>query len=185
MCGLLNHKNRTILLLFYSCDDSSKCDLNLGRHTLVDERVFWVCCICAVHKNDHFFGNIQCLLSLECHTSVSGTEEFLSVWIYKNLNLGNTEILFEKSYADGRQVCHILKQLDGDLKKNLLKFEQGDNLSSKQRGGGGLGYIIKLNTKKYFAKIPKNKNSKNTKNYFYLLFCLKGKRNETIFTKPP
>ena len=31
----------------------------------------------------------------------------------------------------------------------------------------------------------KNKNSKNTENYFYPLFCLKGKRNETIFTKPP
>ncbi len=106
----LNHKNRTILLLFHSCDDSSKCDLNLGRHTLVDKRVFWVCCICWINKDDHFFGYIQRQFAFERHTSVSGTEQFLSVWIYKNLNLGNTKLLFEEPNTDGRQViCHVNK----------------------------------------------------------------------------
>ena len=102
-----NHKNRTILLLSYSCDDSSKCDFNFSRHTLVDKRVFWIWCICWINKDTHLLCYIQCLLAFECHSCVCGTEQFLSVWIYKNLNLGNTKLLFEESNTDGRQIiCH-------------------------------------------------------------------------------
>lgn len=105
----MNHKNRTILLLSYSCDDSSKCDFNFSRHTLVDKRVFWICCICWINKDTHLLCYIQCLLAFECHSCVCGTEQFLSVWIHKNLNLGNTKLLFEEPNTDGRQIIsHVL-----------------------------------------------------------------------------
>lgn len=169
MCGLLNHKNRTILLLFYSCDDSSKCNLNNSRHTLVDERVFWICCICWINKDDHFFGYIQRQFAFERHACICGTEEFGCMRVNQHFNAVDAQLLLECSDTDGRQVIsHVLNKLSWlkNVKNTIVtlngkrwlcvtnscnlwflcneNFGSGVSPSPKQRGGGGLGYPIKL-----------------------------------------
>lgn len=108
----MNHKNRTILLLFHSCDDSSKCDLNNGRLTLVDECVLQIGWIFCIHQNHHWFGDIKQQFTFERHACICGTEQFLSVWVNHHFNLGNTKLLLECSDAYGRQIIsHVLNKL--------------------------------------------------------------------------